>query len=342
MQGHRIHLASTLVRMLILSWRGFNMTETLPGAPDTSLPVDFRESSERVLAYLREHHSMGFWSITRVENGRQTYLVLGQNAYGLPPGGSHPWASSICVRMVDNAGPRIAPVVEDVPAYAAAAVREAVPIRAYSGSPILDVDGSIFGVICGISPEENHGPTPEQQPMLDLLGGLLSDVLRGERLLGQAQRLELELEAAGDRDALTGLAGQRTWDSAINQEFQRFTRLADPTCVVFLSVKSDPRYPASSDDVARRAATALREVLPRDAVAARLGDHFGLLLRNTPEVDGLQLTEALVRRLNELEIRAYAGCAGWRPSEGPFVAIDEAFEQMTSDARVDVFRSMVL
>ena len=85
----------------------------------------------------------------------------------------------------------------------------------------------------------------------------------------------------------------------------------------------------------------MRAVLPLDSVAARLGGHFGVLLRNMAEVDGLQLTEALVRELNSLELRAYAGCAGWRPSEGPFVAIDEAFEQMNSDARADAFPSVV-
>ena len=313
------------------------MTQGGQRNPEAAPAVDFREASERVLAYLRAHLPMGFWSITRVENGRQTYLVLGQNAYGLPPGGSHPWASSICVRMVEGNGPRIAPIVDNVPKYAVAPVRDVVPIHAYCGSPIVDVDGSIFGVICGISPEEDQGPSPDEQPLLDLLGGLLTDVLRGERLLAQAQLEQLEHEAAHDRDPLTGLAGQRTWDAAINQEFQRFARLADPTCVVFISAKSDPRSPVSHDDVMRRAATALREVLPPNAVAARLGDHFGLLLRNTSEVDGLQLTETAVRRLNGLELLAYAGCAGWRPIDGPFVAVDEAFAQMSADALDDIF-----
>ena len=313
------------------------MTADANTEPDFVAPVDFRESSERVLAYLREHLPMGFWSITRVENGRQTYLVLDQNAYGLPQGGSHPWASSICVRMVEQDGPRIAPVVDDVPVYVAAPVREVVPIRAYSGSPIVDVDGSLFGVICGISPEEHQSPDPDQQPLLDLLSGLLSDVLRGERLLADAQKRNLELAADRDRDPVTGLAGQRTWDEAINQEFKRFSRLADPTCVVFVSVKSDPRFPSTSDDVVRRAATALRQVLPADSVASRLGAHFGVLLRQTSEIDGLHMSEELVRRLNELELRAYVGSAAWRPSEGPFVAIDEAFEQMMADARADSY-----
>jgi len=234
--------------------------------------------------------------------------------------------------MVESDGPRIAPVVDDIPAYAAAPVRDVVPINAYCGSPIIDVDGSIFGVICGISPQAGQAPDVDQQRLMELLGGLLSDVLRGERLLGQAQRMELEQLAAQDRDSMTGLAGQRSWDAAINLEFQRFSRLADPTCVVFVTAKSDPRHPLSADDVMRRTATALRELLPRDGVAARLGDHFGVLLRHTPEVEGLQWTETLVRRLNDLEMRAYAGCSGWRPIDGPFLAIDEAFAQMTSDA----------
>ena len=32
---------------------------------------------------------MGLWAVTRVENGRQSYLYLDANAYGLVEGGSH-------------------------------------------------------------------------------------------------------------------------------------------------------------------------------------------------------------------------------------------------------------
>ena len=307
------------------------MTTTAIHRPDPAVPVNFRQAGERVLAYLREHLSMGFWSITRIENGRQTYLALGQNAYGLPPGGSHPWASSICVRMIENGGPRIAPVVDEVPAYADAPVRQAVPINTYCGSPIMDVDGSLFGVICGISPEVKQGPGLEEQPLVDLLAGLLTDVLRGERLLAQLENLELERLAQSDRDPLTGLAGPRTWDAAVNQEFLRFGRLADPTSVIFVTVKADPQTPTQVDDVARRAASAMRDVLPKDVVAARLGAHFGILLRNVSEMESLQVAEQLVRQLKDLKLLPYVGVSAWRPAEGPFIAIEEAFEQMNAE-----------
>ena len=296
------------------------MAKTALHRPDPAVPVNFRESGELVLAYLREHLPMGFWSVTRIENGRQTYLALGPNAYGLPPGGSHPWASSICVRMIENGGPRVAPIVDDVPAYVDAPIRQAVPINAYCGSPIMDVDGSLFGVICGISPEAKQGPGLEDQSLVDLFARLLGDVLRGERAAARLEDLEL-----------TGLAGQRTWDVAINQEFQRFSRLADPTSVLFVKVKSDPRNPLSEEDVARRSASALRKILPKEVLAARLGGHFGVLLRNTSELRALQTAEQLVRQLSELNLRAYVGSSAWRPLEGPFVAIEEAFEQMQSE-----------
>ena len=307
------------------------MAKTALHRPDPAVPVNFRESGELVLAYLREHLPMGFWSVTRIENGRQTYLALGPNAYGLPPGGSHPWASSICVRMIENGGPRVAPIVDDVPAYVDAPIRQAVPINAYCGSPIMDVDGSLFGVICGISPEAKQGPGLEDQSLVDLFARLLGDVLRGERAAARLEDLELEQLAISDRDSLTGLAGQRTWDVAINQEFQRFSRLADPTSVLFVKVKSDPRNPLSEEDVARRSASALRKILPKEVLAARLGGHFGVLLRNTSELRALQTAEQLVRQLSELNLRAYVGSSAWRPLEGPFVAIEEAFEQMQSE-----------
>jgi GGDEF domain-containing protein len=312
------------------------VTKTAIHRPDPAVPVNFRQAGERVLEYLREHLPMGFWSVTRIENGRQTYLALGSNAYGLPPGGSHPWASSICVRMIEHGGPRVAPIVDDVPEYADAPVRQAVPINAYCGSPILDVDGSLFGVICGISPEAEQGPKVEAQPLLDLLAGLLTDVLRGERVAAQLENLELERLALSDRDPVTGLAGLRTWDAAINREFERFSRLADPTSVLFVSAKVDPRASTSQDDVARRTASAMRQALPDDAVAARLGGHFGVLLRNSEEMQSLQIAEQLVRHLKSVDLRAYVGVAAWRLAEGPFVAIDEAFNQMNSEIQADL------
>lgn len=49
--------------------------------------MNFDVAAGLVLAYLREEVPSAFWSATRVENGRQTYLYLDpDNGYGLPVG----------------------------------------------------------------------------------------------------------------------------------------------------------------------------------------------------------------------------------------------------------------
>ena len=93
---------------------------------DVTPGTSFEHAAELVLAYLREHVPMDFWSVTRVENGRQTYLYLGDNDYGLRRGQSHAWQDSFCMHMVAGNAPTVAPVAQDVALYAAAGVNEAV------------------------------------------------------------------------------------------------------------------------------------------------------------------------------------------------------------------------
>jgi hypothetical protein len=57
----------------------------------------FVQAGRDVLRYLHEHVPMGFWAVTRVENGRQTYLLVEDDAYGLQPGGFHAWNASFCI-----------------------------------------------------------------------------------------------------------------------------------------------------------------------------------------------------------------------------------------------------
>ncbi len=57
--------------------------------PATTLGIIFDDASQVVRAHLREHVTMAFWSVTRVENGRQCCLSLDDNDYDLAQGGSH-------------------------------------------------------------------------------------------------------------------------------------------------------------------------------------------------------------------------------------------------------------
>ncbi len=297
-----------------------------------SADVDFRSASERVLSYLRAYHPMGFWAVTRTENGRQTYLALGDNEYGLHRTGSHAWDDSLCVQMVAGRGPHIAPDVARVPAFANAAIREKIEIGAYAGTPIRDADGSLFGAICGISSQAHDGPGVEVQPLLDLLGELLGEVVAGERARAEADRLLLSVRAGGDVDPVTGLRTRRSWERAVTEEELRYSRLADPTCVVFVQGEATPGSWLAPEDVLTRTARAVREASRLGDVAARLEHGFGLLLVDTPESVAEQRVEALVSRLADLGIAASVGLAAWTPSEGASAATLEASRLMRADS----------
>lgn len=59
--------------------------------PTLSPAMEFDEAARLVPRYLRDNVPLAFWSVTRVENDRQTYLYLDDdNGYGLVQGESHP------------------------------------------------------------------------------------------------------------------------------------------------------------------------------------------------------------------------------------------------------------
>ncbi len=125
----------------------------MASVPVLSPQMSFDEAARAVLSYLREALPLAFWSVTRVENGRQTYLHLdADNGYGLAQGDSHPWEDSFCIQMASGAAPAVAPDAQAVPAYAAAGVNATVSIGAYAGAAINESDGTVFGAICGIDP----------------------------------------------------------------------------------------------------------------------------------------------------------------------------------------------
>ncbi len=73
-----------------------------PSALETPPDSLFEQASGYVLDYLTTHAPMGFWAVTRVENGRQTYLMVEDSAYGTARGGSHAWEASFCIHMAEK------------------------------------------------------------------------------------------------------------------------------------------------------------------------------------------------------------------------------------------------
>lgn len=124
-------------------------TSTAPSMPTLSPGMSFDDAARAVLTFLRERLPMGLWSVTRHENGPQTYLHLDDQAYGLERGGSPAWEDSFCIKMIAGEAPRVAPDGSEIPIYRDQPGAQQIPIGAYAGIPILDDDGELFGTLCG-------------------------------------------------------------------------------------------------------------------------------------------------------------------------------------------------
>ncbi len=287
--------------------------------PMLSPAMSFDEAALAVLGYLREALPLAFWSVTRVENDRQTYLYLdSDNGYGLTQGQSHPWQDSFCIHMAAGTGPGVAPDAQAVPVYAAAGVNAAATIGSYAGAPVREPDGTLFGAICGIDPDvRTEDPAfVAAGPVLQLLGQLLTMVLAANRERDVSAAEVAAARRDAETDVLTGLANRRAWERLVAHHNERFTRLGDPTVVAMidldmLKVINDEQGHEAGDDYIRRAAAVLSATVSDSDVVARLGgDEFGLLLVDCTE----SAAEQFVQRLyGELDAAGVAGSVGWAP-----------------------------
>lgn len=308
--------------------------------PVLSAALDFDQAARLVLGYLRDNVPLAFWSVTRVENGRQTYLYLdADNGYGLLPGDSHPWQDSFCIHMAAGVAPAFAPDAQAVPQYAQAAVNRAVPVGSYAGAVVTEPDGTLFGALCGIDPKVRTDDPAFQavEPLLALLGQLLSMVLAADRardLVGKdLRRVQVEAET----DLLTGLLNRRGWERVVEQESVRSTRFGDPAVVVMLDLDmlktiNDEQGHDAGDDYIVAAGNALRDGVRDSDVVARLGgDEFGLLMLGCTEAAAEEQVARLYLRLEEAGV---AGSMGWAP-----ISVLRGFPAALADADQAMYAS---
>jgi hypothetical protein len=124
----------------------------------------FSEACALVVAYLGKTIPLAFWSVSRFDGERQTYVCVQDGAYGKTAGGSHAWSDSFCQHMITGSAPQIAPDAMAVPQYSAAGVAQVLSIGAYVGVPICDGDGSLLGTLCGMDPAIQSGELLDQAP----------------------------------------------------------------------------------------------------------------------------------------------------------------------------------
>lgn len=300
---------------------------------------DFESAGRAVLSYLHQRFGFGLWMVTRTEGEEWIVLQAEDHGYNVSPGAVFLWADTFCSEMVKGNGPHIAPDSDRVPAYAAAAIGQQVPIKAYMGFPLIKADGSLFGTLCAIDPACQPESIVEGQAQIELLAGLLSALLKTELALEVETRRKDRLEMEAHTDALTGVSNRRAWDQLLAREEERCRRYGHPAAVLIMDLDhlkaiNDANGHAAGDALIARAAQALADAARDIDVVARLGgDEFGII---AIECDKAGADALLVRTraiLAEQGIEASVGVAVREHFKGLKGAWEEADRRMYAEKK---------
>lgn len=277
----------------------------------------FDIAAELVLEHLSQHLPLALWSVTRVENNRQTFLYLNEgNGYGIVRGDSTPWQDTFCVHMVEGRTPAVTSKPRKIPEYKRAAEVNDLEIGTYAGVAIRESNGTLFGTICGFDPESrlDADERARAMPLLTFMGEMLTLALSADRDRDRMNETLAASEYEAETDALTGLTNRRGWDRVVGEEEGRFRRLADPTVVMIVDLDglkaiNDGSGHAAGDGYLQQAAKALNSSVRSTDVIARIGgDEFALLLRQC-DIEGATLVAAKVE--GALAANAVEASLGW-------------------------------
>ena len=312
-----------------------------------SAPLSFERAAERVLAFLSTHLPLAVWSVTRVENGQQTYVYLEEsNSYGLVRGSSTPWEQTFCIHAVAGRTPSVTAQAQEVPEYRESVRQTGVTVTTYASATILEPDGRLFGTVCGFDPASVIGPDDLASAiaLLAFMGDMLTLALAADRERQDLHEALADSEVDAETDALTGLANRRRWDRMVNDEEQRFRRLADPTVVVIVDLDglkriNDSEGHADGDGYLRAAADALRASVRSTDVVARLGgDEFAVLLRQCDAGTASDVVAKLEASLADRHVEASIGWSVANVGSGLSTAVAEADARMYAQKATRVAR----
>lgn len=263
------------------------MEGTTAGPPRFTTETTFEQASRAVLDHLQRHVPLDMWTVSRVVDGRQVYLQVTENDLGLGVGDGPAWESSFCQAMWEEDAPQVVPDVREVSVYREREAALDLTVGAYVGIPLVGPDGALFGTVCGIGTRPEPPGLTDHAPLLELLGWLLTAVLRAEH---QAVELARELETSrlhAETDALTGLLNRRAWREVCAAEEDRHRRLGDHLGVMVVDLDglkqvNDREGHAAGDELLLLAATVLRQTSRGGDHVARLGgDEFAVLCPRT-------------------------------------------------------------
>lgn len=281
-------------------------------APFSSFP----DAATAVLHVLQARCGFRFWMVTRYHGDELVVLAsLDDGTYGIEAGAHLSYADSLCARMVEGLGPRVAPAVALVPAYAEAPAAKALPIGAYMGVPLHLGDGSLFGTLCALDPEPQPEACRELLDLLELQGRLLATTAVAQSAADDLARTAERAALAGRIDPMTGLPDHGAWVELLAHEEDRCARLGLHASVVVVDLDDlrgykDERGRTTGDTLIAAVAWTLRGAVRGTDLVARVGGaDFAVLALGADEHAALLVRDRLELALEDAGVAAHVGCA---------------------------------
>jgi diguanylate cyclase len=302
-------------------------------------PAGFRDAVGTVLEGLRERTGLGCWMLLRPGGRGWVVVAVRDRSYGIHEDQRLLDEELPARAMLDGRGPRVAPAVGEVGAYAMTARCRGRPVGAFAGVPVPAPDGSPFGCLCGIDPAAAGPELARELPTVELLGRLLGSLLAQELDRQELQRRFERAELDALTDPLTGVGNRRAWDRLIDAEEARCRRYGSPASLVAidldgLKLVNDTAGHAAGDRLLRRAAEVIGSAKRAADVVARLGgDEFGVLAVECDDHAAAVLAERLRGALAAAGVRASVGHATRRASADLAQAWAEADASMYARKR---------
>jgi diguanylate cyclase len=301
--------------------------------------VAFRAAVEQALDGLRDRTGLGCWLLLRAAGDGWVVLAARDRHYGVGVGAGLADGELPVRAMLEGRGPRVAPALAEVDAYAATDRFRGLPVGAFAAVPILAPDGTPLGCLCGLDPAPTRPDVAGELPTIELLGRLLASLLAMEldrqELQGRFERAELDSLT----DPLTGVGNRRAWERLLDAEEARCRRYGSPASLVAIDLDelkqvNDADGHQAGDRLLCRAAEVIGSTKRATDVVARLGgDEFGVLAVECDEGAATVLAERIRAALEAAGVRASVGHATRRPTSGLGQAWVEADSRMYARKR---------
>ena len=301
--------------------------------------LDFASTGESVLAFLHDQYPLDLWMITRTNQQDLIVLQTKGHGYGVKPGMAFNWEDTLCIRMMSDQAPNIAPNIDDVTLYQQAPIAQQFQIKACISVPIYAND-VFFGTLCGVNGTPIDESAKQDLALMQSQAAKLSAALASDLAAIQILRQNEHAAANAQLDALTQLPNWRAWDQWIDAESHRCSTYGNRGDVISIDLAAlkktnEQAGRAAGDKLLQDTAHLLTQLTRPQDIVARVGnDEFGVISIDHPTRNAATLAQEIKQALMQHQINCYVGHATNNPQKGLRTAWEMAEHMMYKEKKL--------